>query len=82
MQEIVTIEIVTANDHTPMFTESRYTTQIDEYNDKASGNIIPNSTVTVMPAIQASDGDDDGLVFSITGGNDMGIFDFPFGAVS
>ncbi len=65
-----------------MFTESRYTAQIDEYNDKRSDNIIPNSTVSVMPAMQASDVDGDGLVFSITGGNDMGIFDFPFGAVS
>lgn len=78
LQVMVTIEVVGANDHAPVFTEMSYMGNVIEYNDKKPAmppeNIEPNTPLTVTPIIQASDVDGDSLTYSITGGNDLGIF--------
>lgn len=82
LQNAITIAITVerANEHAPRFDFLRYNVNISEYNVLASSP--RHVSGDVIATVLANDPDGDTLEYSITTGNELGIFGIPQPSVS
>ena len=71
----MTITVENANEHAPEFEQDRYDEDIHEYNMLSS--VQQHTVGDIIITVFATDADSDSIQYSITGGNEDGIFEIP-----
>lgn len=70
----VLIRVLDSNDHSPNFTSSEYRTTV-------SSETIVGTTVVTVVAFDEDEGLNDELTYTITSGNDLGLFELVSGSI-